>query len=503
MDRPKQLDLAMSVAVAAAIAALVAMSFWTRWSMLTGSPFPVGIDGYFYPIQLRSPLDHGTLAYPASPLAFWLMAPLAAITDPMTGAKLGAALFGALIAVPAYGVGARLGKSRGAGLIAAALATTSAGSAFLTIEFVKNGIGLTVGLTALWLVLRALETRKRLRIFLAIAAVTAAFLTHKMAAGLVLLIAIPAAIAEAANVGELRGRRLLYLIGALGGIAVLVAILGVAFPERFLSPDDLTLVRALWAEPRWELPALATPRAVLPMGYEALIGAMLGVLAAISLVIGPRIRTPGERIASWVIVGLALLIALPWLSVGNPQGLGFRIRIVAFLPMALCAAIVAREVLRIPLPPWQRDAGLAILALVIVLAMPRDRTQGRILAHPAMVAAVEGLTGRIPEGGIAIVPERHIAFMVTWYTGVPNRQRPEGVPRDKRWRVMPLAFIGAGSLLDEALMAARHQPGVVPPIGTHPRHPNGLVLVAEPTWDWILTQLPPEARAYFERWPTI
>ncbi len=503
MDRPKQLDLAMSAAVAAALAALVVMSFWTRWSILTESPFPVGIDGYFYPIQLRSLLDHGALAYPASPLAFWLMAPLAALTDPMTGAKLGAALFGALIALPAYGVGARLGKSRGAGLIAAALATTSAGSAFLTIEFVKNGIGLTVGLTALWLVLRALENRTRQRIFLAIGGVSAAFLAHKMAAGLVVVIAIPAAVAEAANIGELRGRRLLYLIAGIGGAVVLALILGLAFPQRFLSPDDLTLVRALWTEPRWDLPALATPNVVLPMGHEALAGAALAVIAAVSLVVGDRTRSPGERVASWVIVVLALVIASPWLAVSNPQGLGFRIRIIAFVPMALCAAIIAREALRLPLAPWQRDAGLAALALAIVIAMPRDRTTGRILAHPAMVAAVEGLTGRIPDGGIAIVPERHIAFMVTWYTGVPHRQRPDGVPRDRRWRVMPLAFIGAGSPLDEALITARRQPGLVPPIGTHPRHPNGLVLVAEPTWEWILTQLPPTARAQFARWPTI
>ncbi len=503
MERTRQLELATSIAIAAALAALVAMSFWTRWAILTESPFPVGIDGYFYPIQLRSLLAHGSLAYPASPLGFWLMAPLAAITDPITGAKLGAALFGALIALPAYGVGARLGKSRGAGLIAAALATTSAGSAFLTIEFVKNGIGLTVGLTALWLVLRALERRTRLRTGIALASVIAAFLTHKMAAGLIVLIAIPAAVAEATSIGELRGRRLLYLIAALIGGVMIAVILGLEFPERFMSPEDLSLVRALWSEPHWELPALATPNAVLPMGHEALIGAALAVLAAISLVRSPRTQTPGERVASWVIVALALLIAVPWLAVANPQGLGFRIRIVAFLPMALGAAILAREVVRVPRPPWQRDVGLAILALVIAVAMPRDRTQGQILAHPAMVAAVEGLAGRIPDGGIAIVPERHIAFMVTWYTGVPNRQRPEGVPRDQRWRVMPLAFIGAGSPLDEALMAARRQPGLIPPIGTHPRHPNGLVLVAEPTWDWLLAQLPPADHAHFARWPTI
>lgn len=507
MDRSKSTELARTIALAAALAALVAVSFWTRWSILTESPFPVGIDGYFYPIQLRSLLAHGTLAYPASPLAFWLMAPLAALTDPMTGAKLGAALFGALIALPAYGIGVRLGKCRGAGLVAAALTTTSAGSAFLTIEFVKNGIGLTVGLTALWLVLRALEQRTRARIGAALAGVIAAYLAHKMAAGIVLVIAVPAALAEATSTGKLRGRRLVYVLVAIGVAAITTFVLGLAFPERFVSPDDLALIGHLWAVPQWELPALATPNVVLAMGHEALLGALLAIAALASLVgplRGKLVKlASGERMAAWVIVGLALVIAIPWLAVSNPQGLGFRVRIIAFVPMALCAAIVARAAIAVLPSRWHHEALLAGVALVIVLAMPRDRTQGRILAHPAMVAAVEGLAGRIPDGGIAIVPERHIAFMVTWYTGVPFRQRPEGVPRDRRWRVMPLAFIGVGSPLDDTLMAARREPGLVPPIGTHPGHPNGLVLVAEPTWEWIVAHLPPPAQTYFKRWPTI
>jgi hypothetical protein len=82
--------------VALALAALVVWSFIQRWNVLSASPFPIGVDGYFYPVQLRSLLETGELQYPASPLAFWLLAPFAAATDPMTGAKLGAAVLGAM-----------------------------------------------------------------------------------------------------------------------------------------------------------------------------------------------------------------------------------------------------------------------------------------------------------------------------------------------------------------------------------------------------------------------
>jgi hypothetical protein len=52
-------------------------------------------------------------------------------------------------------------------------------------------------------------------------------------------------------------------------------------------------------------------------------------------------------------------------------------------------------------------------------------------------------------------------------------------------------------------MAARAAPGVEPPLGVHPRHPNGLVLVAEPTWRWVLERLPPADRDAYAAWPTI
>ncbi len=106
-----------------ALAALIAWSFAERWDVLASSPFPLGVDGFFYPSEVRSLLEHGTLAYPASPLAFWWLAPFAAATDPIVGAKLGAALGTSLIALPAYGLGARLGKARAAGLVAAAIAS--------------------------------------------------------------------------------------------------------------------------------------------------------------------------------------------------------------------------------------------------------------------------------------------------------------------------------------------------------------------------------------------
>jgi hypothetical protein len=488
------------LAISAVLAVLVAWSFAERWGVLAASPFPLGVDGYFYPIELRSLLAHGTLQFPASPLTFWWMAPFAAVTDPITGTKLGAALGGALIALPAYGVGARLGRHRAAGVIAAVVATTSAGSAYLSIEFVKQGIGLTVALAALWAVLRAAEQPSRGRLAVAAGAIVATALAHKLAAALVLAIAVPVAIETARRRGALRGRRLLYLTAALVAIGVIALVLGAIMPQRFVAPGDLALVRdALTSDARWDGAALAAPHLVLRFDHEAAIAALVAIAAAVVLVV-VKDRPPGERVAAWVFVGLGLAIGLPWLAVSDPQGLGFRLRVAAFVPLAMCAAVIAGA-----LAARFKDGELALfVAAVVLLALPRDRAEGRVLAHPALIASSLALADHLPAGTTVIVPERHVEFMIAWYTGAPVSARPDDVPYARRVRVLlPLSTAATAFPLEAAIDAARAEPLLDAPIGLHPRHRNGFVLVTEPTWDWILSQLPARSRRHWGAWPTI
>lgn len=492
-------------ATAAAIVLLVAVSAWHRWVFLAESPYPLGIDGYFYAVELRGLLEDGALVYPASPLGFWLLAPFAAVTDPITGAKLGAAVLGALIAVPAYFVGRRLGGSRAAGLLAAGLATSSAGSFYLSIEFVKNGVGLTVATTYVWMLLRALEAPRAPRIALAAVAFAAAVATHKMAAALALAVTVPAIVVEVrARVGA--WRRVL-VAGALaaGALGVVVVVLAIAFPGRVLGGAELALAgEVVTSRARWQLPALDGARPIW-MGHEAAIGGGLAVVLLALLALPRRDDDPVRPAARAVGVALAvvaLAIALPWLDVADPQGLGFRLRIAAFLPMALVAATVVGLVAP-RLPRDVREAGLVAFAVAWVALQPARRDEGVVRTHPAMATAVAALAGQVPDGAVVVCPERHILFMAAWYARAEVRLRPEGVAPERRWRLIPLAFTGRGSPLDQALVRARGVPGVVPPLGLHPRHPNGLVLLPEATWNWVLGTLPDDVARRYNRWRTI
>ncbi len=190
-----------------------------------------------------------------------------------------------------------------------------------------------------------------------------------------------------------------------------------------------------------------------------------------------------------IVLGLA--IGLPWLDVSHTQGLGMRLRVIAFVPLALDAAIVLGIVLRYlrPLlarpskppagePPPRRfpvhaALGTALAAFVVALHTGGGpRTEGQVVTHPALVTSAQALVGRLPPDAVAIVPERHIAFMIAWYARVPVALRPEGIDAHRRWRVMPLAFIERGPTLDRASPArdpgthrstARDRPAPAPP----------------------------------------
>jgi hypothetical protein len=314
---------------------------------------------------------------------------------------------------------------------------------------------------------------------------------------------VPTAIAAAADHGRLRGRRLIYaaLAAPVGVLAILA--LGALTPRRVPSLDDAVLLRGvLSATPRWTAPALAWPGGERALGHDALVGLGL-VLAVLAIRVarGPRLPRPAGAItaASVAILGLAVAIGQPLLAVDDPQGLGFRLRLAAFVPCALAAAILARAV-RLP----HKELALAALAAgLVALRQPGPRLEGEIETSPALVTACLALAGHVPPGATLIVPERHIAFMAAWYTGAAVALSPDRVPPWRRYRLLPLHFIGEGSALDRLLVAARDAPGIAPPLGVHPRHPNGLVLVAEPTWLWALAQLPDRERAAYAAWPTI
>ncbi|HEY8143896.1 MAG TPA: hypothetical protein VIG06_14525 [Kofleriaceae bacterium] len=477
--------------VAGTLAVLAAWTFWDRWQFLTATPTPTGVDGYWYAVQLRSILGGDGLYYPAAPLALWLMAPLAALTDPFTGAKLGAALASAALPIALYPLGRRIGGARAAGLLAAVLAATSAGSFYLATEFVKNAVALPIGIAALVAVARALERPGRARVALAAGLMIATGLAHTLILALVVIAAAPPI---AVSLVE-RGRARAVAIGAAAGAAA----------AALLAWREADLLGGLFsAEADWALPALRLGGRALLFRHEVAVAGAVGLAALVAALLARRVvqlesavplrdRAFGLGPAAW-----AVLFALPWIDAGDPDGLAFRVRLLSFAPLALAAPLLCAHALARLDATWRMTT--IMLATGIALYRPGRYEAPVVRADPDLAAAVAAARGRLPAGAMIVSPERHLVFMTVWYTGVETRLDPDSVPADRRWRLIPMSYMSEA--LVGALDAARAAPGVAAPISLHRGNPNGLVLLPEPTWTWILARLPPpEARAY-RSWPT-
>lgn len=500
-----------SLATAVSLAALVAWAFWSRWSFLDSSPFPLGVDGYFYPTQLRSLLADGHLYYPSGPLALWWMAPFAAATDPIIGAKLGTALGASLLPIPMFFLGRRVSGDRAIGMLAAVLVATSASSFYLTTEFAKNCLGLTVAATYLCLLAWTLDRPSRGRFAAAAVALLGVALTHKQAAAFAVIATVPVVMAFLKHRGGLRAAisrwRVPLGIAAVTTLGASVAA-AVLAPSRFLAARDLRLVgEAFTGVADWTLPALRiAPNTTLSFGSEVAIAGALAVLA-LALVTVARYTSapilPGRARDRALVVGpavVAVVIALPWLDVTNPDGLGFRLRVTAFMPLALCASLVVGAATA-RVETAVRGALVVGFAVGWLYSRPMAATEeGVVRAHPAMVNAVSAMNGLVPEGHVVIVPERHVMFMVSWYAHRPARLSPARVPADRRWRLVTYHY--GGPALRRAMDAARTDAPatIAPPIGLHGHGRNGLVLMPERTWQWVIQSLAPRDRTRYEAW---
>jgi hypothetical protein len=470
------------------------------------------VDGYWYAVQLRSLVESGHLASGGAPLALWLMAPLAALTSPVAGLKLGASLGAAALPVAVYFLARRIAGERAIGLLAAALVATSAGAFYLPTEFVKNAIALPVAVAALVALGRALERPGWRRAVVAAAVVAAAGLCHKVGLAFALTGAIAplaASLVRSRRGGDMTapGGRIVAparvlvvaIVLAAGALVLLVARDRALFDGLFTADGDLSI------------PALTGDGEPLTFRGEPAAAGLVG-LAALLLLLAHRatwLRPPSTGSATApaqastdraLAIGPALwavAVALPWLDAGSPDGLTFRLRAMAFLPLALAAASVAAAALA-RLSPRARMAAV-MFATGLVLVRPARHEAPVVRADPDLVAAVAAVAPVLPPGAVVIAPERHIVFMTSWFTRAPARLRPETTPPARRQRLLPMSYMSDG--LSRAVDQARRTRGVAPPVGLHRAHRNGLVLVAEPTWEWMLGRLSPAERAYYSAWP--
>lgn len=499
-----------AILVAAAVAALVVFAYLHRVRFLNGSPYPVGIDGYYYPVQVRSLLERGHLYYPSAPLVLWLMTPVSALTGAFAGPKIVAAAGTALAAAAAYFLGKRLAAgSRPAGLLSAAIVATSAQSFYLSTEFVKQGVGLTFALAFLAVLGAALDRPTRPRQLAAAALLVACILSHKVALGFAVVGATPGLAWHVWRRAD-PDRRRVYLIALSTGIALLavsVPIVGAIWPKRFISVGDLLLLgHILQPETDWSFAALIPTRGRPLLFRREIMWAGIVALALLAtLVAARRWKAPPFPPLAVGLIAVALFLALPWIDVRDEQAMAFRLRLTAHAALGPLAALLLARVLHHA--PEVARGGLAVgFAAGLVIGNPTSSREGVSFAHPAMVTAARAMSGVVPDGANLIVPERKVMFLVAWETRVPARLTPSpDRPPDRMYRVLVgHDLLGKRRETAAALdrLRAEKPPGVLQPRDVHSYEANGLVVVREDTFQWLLARLSPAERDAWLRWET-
>jgi len=460
------------VAAVAGAAVLGAIAATARHRILAAYTEPVGVDGYWYAVQLRSLLASGQPAEPTLPVALWFLAPFAAAMGPVSGIKLGAAIGVSLHVLTGFALGRVLARSTAAGMVAAAVVATSPSSIYLTTEFVKQGIALAALAGFLAALAWAAHRPGRGRIALAAASGVVAALAHKLAFAVALAAVAAVAIDRLRRSGS----------GSRWTRIALVAVAGAG--ALFLAATRDRWIGAVGADPDLSLPALRFPSGVaLRFGHEVAAGAVVA-LAVIALHI-QRLRRGAAGILSpvgWTLAALALFTALPWLAVGDPDGIGFRLRISAHLALAPLGGLLLVQLVR---EPRAALVAAAIVTAALLALRPLAREEGVVRATPFLVAAARDAAAELPAGAEIVTPDRQIAFLLTWESGLPARTRPcDGALGAATWRVLPDAWLDP-----EAARALSAEPNA-----------SGFHLVREGRYRAMLARLSPAARRRWDDW---
>jgi hypothetical protein len=481
------------LAAFAALAALVGWVVWQRAGYALSSPYPHGIDGYFYAAQLGSLIDGGGLRWPSAPLTFWLLWPLAAIAGPVVAVKIGAPLLAALVAAPVYGMAREVGAPRAVALAAAALAATSPAVFYFGVEFVKNGAGMTAAALAIWAALVAARRRDRRSLILVALALIAAWLTHKSAAVIAAVAIAPIAVPALRDAGV--SRRALTIAAAVAVAAI--AAIGLLAPRRFVGAGDLALAGDLFSSsPDFGLPVQRLGDRVLLFAREVWLAAAAAIGFA-ALWIAGRLTAAERSLAG--LAGLALLAAIPFIDVSDPGGAGFRLRLTAFLPLAALVAVLGSVAAR-RAPQLVTAAALALAGFVAAFRPP-IYLPPVVEQHPALIAAVGAAADHVPATDVVITPERRLVFAYSFLAKGRAAQSPGAAPAAHRWRLIPMSY-ASPALIGAIEIARKSAPaGVARPISLHPYARDGLLLMTESFWQAALAALPDPERERYQRWP--
>lgn len=193
------------------------------------------------------------------------------------------------------------------------------------------------------------------------------------------------------------------------------------------------------------------------------------------------------------------MLALPWLSSRDPDGLVFRLRLMAFVPLAICAPAAIAHLIATA----RRDLQLLLpiaAAVGLLYLVPLHYVAPIAWPNAFFLPGAAAVAEHTPPDAIIIVDRRPLAFMVKWAADREARTLPRRAAETRPTFRLASPGVLPPTVLRELEGFEQRLPAHLPrPVRLLPKPPS-MILFAEPTWQALIQAASPADRAQLESW---
>src|SRR5215213_205920 len=405
------------VAIAALLIILVA-AVVRHALLLSQHNVPVGIDGYYYVLQIDALKKNHRLYFPShTPFVLYFLTAIGYFTNnSVTAVKVGTLLLDILLCLAIFALTVSTTHNLWLGVLGSALATVSGLHLYMIAEFINTLGALTFLVLSGWCIVRWTQTRGPKWIGLAVVYLAAAVFSHQMAVGVISVVAVSLFLFKGLVSSRSEGRY---------AFAALIAFVAIYFAPALLKAQAVIdiperLRTELTAIPHWPISYNYFPETL-----------MLALFAPVALVLlGPMRRagvgSVGGSLAGMVAIWSLLVTLNPFLAedrgwteiVGRIRGLAY-IQVAPILPVVIWLVFSARRKFA-----FYVLASLPPFAILTVLSRPPLGLRSEYLMRRAELAQkLPDYVDRVGKDSL-IIASHGDQFLVTATLEVASQRLP-------------------------------------------------------------------------------
>ena len=432
-----------------AAVALLALAIICDTRLLTQYSVPVGIDGYYYIIQINELLTRGRLYFPSrTPLVFYVLAGLTYIFgNPVFVAKLFAVIAHALLGIGLFCIIRTLTGSVWLAVLGLGLAVFSTLHLYLIAEYLKYLVAVTLLVWTAWCWIKLNQTKQRRWLFVGALFLLGALLSHRST-----LVIVPAIVLSYFVAQWFTSTRPLQWSNAVP-LVILVAcwLVPALLARQAIISLPSWISTEISSVPHWPLATIAV--------VETFV---IAFTASVFLLLIPAQRERRDRLslqvfATFALTGLVFTLNPFFNSQAGWSSAAGRLGGLSYIQIAVLAPAVF----------WvlgKTRRAFFVVAIMLPLLVLTFRSKPPRGLHPnyltRRVELVRGLTSQseqVDSSALVIAPHGD-QFVVTSILAMPSQQKPPA-NHDQRPLFWLLNSIIPWALPSDAVVLIRHADG--------------------------------------------